>query len=217
MTPFADLRFMDAALALARAGLGTTAPNPSVGCVLVQNGRIVGAGTTAPGGRPHAETIALAQAGRAARGATAYVTLEPCAHTGVTPPCADALIEAGVWRVVIACPDKDVRVDGRGAQRLSSAGICVVCGIRQDAALALNTGFFSVLERGRPFVGIDDEPRGYDLTLEAEPQGELTAMLEALAQSGHTRVRARPGTGMAQALSRANLVDCDAQTGTTSR
>ena len=100
---------MRAALALARRGLGVCWPNPSVGCVIVHNGRVVGRGTTAPGGRPHAEPLALAMAGEAARGATAYVTLEPCSHHGRTPPCADALIAAGVARVVIASRDVDPR------------------------------------------------------------------------------------------------------------
>ena len=109
-----DLHHMRAALALARRGLGNTWPNPSVGCVIVREGRVVGRGWTQPGGRPHAETEALARAGEAARGATAYVTLEPCSHWGRTPPCCDALIAAGVARVVVATGDPDPRVDGRG-------------------------------------------------------------------------------------------------------
>src|ERR1700710_844151 len=107
-----DLNHMRAALALARRGLGSTWPNPSVGCVLVRDGRVVGRGVTAPGGRPHAEVVALAAAGGVARGAPAYVTLEPCSHHGQTPPWADTLIAAGVARVVVACGDPDRRVDG---------------------------------------------------------------------------------------------------------
>ena len=112
--PEADRAHMAAALALARRVLGNTRPNPAVGCVIVRDGRVVGRGHTRPGGRPHAETEALRAAGEAARGATAYVTLEPCCHWGRTPPCTDALIAAGVSRVVVALRDPDPRVDGIG-------------------------------------------------------------------------------------------------------
>ncbi|PIV75863.1 MAG: riboflavin biosynthesis protein RibD, partial [Rhodobacteraceae bacterium CG17_big_fil_post_rev_8_21_14_2_50_65_11] len=122
---------MTHALALAQRGLGRCWPNPAVGCVIVAQGRMVGRGWTQPGGRPHAETMALAQAGAAARGATAYVTLEPCAHFGQTPPCADALIAAGVVRVVSALTDPDPRVSGQGHARLRSAGIAVTEGVLQ--------------------------------------------------------------------------------------
>src|SRR3954469_7101891 len=110
MTP-TDLAHMRAALALARRGLGTTWPNPSVGCVIVHDGRVVGRGTTQPGGRPHAEAIALTMAGEQAKGAAAYVTLEPCCHWGRSPPCSDALIAAGIKRVVVAAGDSDLRVN----------------------------------------------------------------------------------------------------------
>src|SRR5271167_2438300 len=120
-----DPSYMRAALALARRGLGETAPNPSVGCVIVQQGRVVGRGRTATGGRPHAERVALAMAGDQARGATAYVTLEPCCHTGRSPPCTDALIEAGIARVVVATGDPDPRVNGQGLAQLRGAGITV--------------------------------------------------------------------------------------------
>ncbi|MBV8668772.1 MAG: bifunctional diaminohydroxyphosphoribosylaminopyrimidine deaminase/5-amino-6-(5-phosphoribosylamino)uracil reductase RibD, partial [Candidatus Eremiobacteraeota bacterium] len=112
-----DAGHMRAALALARRGIGNTAPNPSVGCVIVKAGRVIGRGVTAPGGRPHAETAALGMAGEAARGATVYLTLEPCSHWGRTPPCAEALVAAGVGRVAIAMADPDPRVNGAGAQR----------------------------------------------------------------------------------------------------
>jgi diaminohydroxyphosphoribosylaminopyrimidine deaminase/5-amino-6-(5-phosphoribosylamino)uracil reductase len=125
-----DAAHMQAALGLARRGLGTTWPNPSVGCVIVRGERVVGRGRTAPGGRPHAETQALMMAGEAARGATAYVTLEPCSHVGQTPPCAEALIAAGVARVVVAQRDPDPRVDGRGIARLRAAGVVVEEGFR---------------------------------------------------------------------------------------
>ena len=143
---------MRAALALARRGLGNTWPNPAVGCVLVRDGRVVGRGWTAPGGRPHAEAEALAMAGEAARGATAYVTLEPCSHHGQTPPCADALIAAGVGRVVIACRDPYPRVNGAGIARLRAAGIEVQVGMLQAEAEALQEGFLTRVRLGRPMV-----------------------------------------------------------------
>src|SRR6202790_4664945 len=120
---------MRAALALARRGLGSVWPNPAVGCVLVKNGQVVGRGWTQPSGRPHGETEALERAGSAARGATAYVSLEPCCHWGRTPPCADALIAAGVRRVVVALEDPDPRVAGGGVARLRAAGIAVEAGL----------------------------------------------------------------------------------------
>lgn len=148
----ADHRFMRLALSLARRGLGRVWPNPAVGCVIVRDGRIIGRGWTQPGGRPHAETVALAQAGGAAQGATAYVTLEPCAHHGKTPPCADALIAAGIARVVCALGDPDPRVDGGGFERLRAAGIDVVTGLCEDDALIDQAGFLSRVTRGRPML-----------------------------------------------------------------
>jgi diaminohydroxyphosphoribosylaminopyrimidine deaminase/5-amino-6-(5-phosphoribosylamino)uracil reductase len=143
---------MRAAIALARRALGTTWPNPAVGCVIVRDGAIVAQGVTAAGGRPHAEVQALALAGAAARGATAYVTLEPCSHHGQTPPCADALIAAGVTRVVIAAGDPDPRVDGAGITRLREAGIDVVTGVLEDVASEALAGFFTRVRLGRPLV-----------------------------------------------------------------
>jgi diaminohydroxyphosphoribosylaminopyrimidine deaminase / 5-amino-6-(5-phosphoribosylamino)uracil reductase len=140
------------ALALAARGLGRTWPNPAVGCVIVQGQRIVGRGWTQPGGRPHAETMALAQAGKAARGATAYVTLEPCAHHGQTPPCTDALIAAGIARVVTALTDPDPRVSGRGHAALRAAGIEVTEDILPDRARALNAGFLKRVTQGLPYL-----------------------------------------------------------------
>ncbi|MEN8195529.1 MAG: bifunctional diaminohydroxyphosphoribosylaminopyrimidine deaminase/5-amino-6-(5-phosphoribosylamino)uracil reductase RibD [Pseudomonadota bacterium] len=144
---------MRAALALAGRGLGRVWPNPAVGCVLVEpGGKAVGRGWTQPGGRPHAETDALARAGGAAKGATAYVTLEPCAHHGQTPPCADALIEAGVARVVAATEDPDPRVKGGGLGRLRNAGIAVEAGLLREEAEALNAGYLMRQREGRPVV-----------------------------------------------------------------
>lgn len=143
---------MAAALALGRRGMGRVWPNPAVGCVIVQGGVIVGRACTADGGRPHAETQALAQAGQAAKGATAYVTLEPCAHHGQTPPCAQALIDAGIARVVIAAGDPNPLVAGRGVALLQAAGIAVTTGICEDAANRDHAGFFLTQTAQRPFV-----------------------------------------------------------------
>jgi len=143
---------MALALALAKRGLGTVAPNPAVGCVIVKDGRIVGRGWTRRGGRPHAETEALRRAGAAARGATAYVSLEPCAHHGETPPCADALVAAGIARAVVAATDPDHRVNGRGIGRLEDAGIDVATGLLAAEAEDVNAGFFLRVREGRPLV-----------------------------------------------------------------
>jgi diaminohydroxyphosphoribosylaminopyrimidine deaminase/5-amino-6-(5-phosphoribosylamino)uracil reductase len=150
--PADDLSHMRAAIALGRRGLGTTWPNPSVGCVIVAQGRVVGRAVTAPGGRPHAETLALAMAGPLARGATAYVTLEPCCHWGRTPPCTDALIAAGIARVVIAADDPDPRVDTKGIARLRAAGIAVDVGLLASEARDILAGFTQRLTHGRPLV-----------------------------------------------------------------
>jgi diaminohydroxyphosphoribosylaminopyrimidine deaminase / 5-amino-6-(5-phosphoribosylamino)uracil reductase len=140
------------ALRLAARGLGNTWPNPSVGCVIVKDRRILGRGWTQPGGRPHAEVRALAQAGAAADGATVYVTLEPCAHHGHTPPCAEALIAARVARVVTALTDPDPRVSGRGHAMLRAAGIVVTEGVLGPEATRLNAGFLKRVTQGLPFV-----------------------------------------------------------------
>ncbi|WP_294260599.1 bifunctional diaminohydroxyphosphoribosylaminopyrimidine deaminase/5-amino-6-(5-phosphoribosylamino)uracil reductase RibD [uncultured Sphingomonas sp.] len=148
-----DERWMGAALALAARGVGRTAPNPSVGCVIAKDGRVVGRGWTQPGGRPHAEAMALAQAGDAARSATAYVTLEPCAHESARgPACADLLAAAGVARVVAALRDPDPRTDGAGLARLAAAGIDSRCGLREGEARASMAGFLTRRVLGRPHV-----------------------------------------------------------------
>jgi diaminohydroxyphosphoribosylaminopyrimidine deaminase/5-amino-6-(5-phosphoribosylamino)uracil reductase len=148
----ADSHYMRKALALARRMLGRTSPNPAVGCVIARGGRIVGQGATAPGGRPHAEAEALARAGERARGATAYVTFEPCAHRGGTPPCARALVAAGVRRVVIGCVDPYPPVRGRGLKILRAAGIRIVNGVLEDECRDLNRGFITRVTRRRPFA-----------------------------------------------------------------
>lgn len=152
MTPETDARWMRHALGLAARGLGQVWPNPAVGCVIVRAGRVVGRGWTRPGGRPHAEAVALAQAGAAAAGATAHVSLEPCAHHGRTPPCADALVAAGVVRVVTPFDDPDPRVSGRGHARLRAGGVAVTTGVEVAAAARLQRGFLLRQTAGRPMV-----------------------------------------------------------------
>ena len=152
----ADHQFMARALQLARRGLFTTTPNPRVGCVVVRDGAIVGEGWHETAGGPHAEILALDAAGRvhpdAARGATAYISLEPCSHHGRTPPCADALIEAGVLRVVAAMQDPNPQVAGSGLARLKAAGIETACGLLEPEARELNIGFVSRMTRGSPWL-----------------------------------------------------------------
>ncbi len=147
-----DLDHMRAALSLARRGLGATWPNPAVGCVIVKDGRVVGRGWTQSGGRPHAETEAIRRAGEAARGACAYVTLEPCSHHGKTPPCAEALMAAGIVRCVVAVEDPDPRVSGAGIDALRQAGIEVVVGPGAEEAAEINAGFFLRVGAGRPLL-----------------------------------------------------------------
>ncbi|HLI79554.1 MAG TPA: bifunctional diaminohydroxyphosphoribosylaminopyrimidine deaminase/5-amino-6-(5-phosphoribosylamino)uracil reductase RibD [Candidatus Binataceae bacterium] len=149
-----DSRLMEEAIALAESALGLTSPNPAVGCVIVAGDQIVGRGATATGGRPHAETVALAKAGARARGATAYVSLEPCAHFGQTPPCANALVDAGIRRVVIGCGDPFPKVRGKGIAILRKAGIAVTLGVMEEESRRINEGFFTRVEKGRPMVAL---------------------------------------------------------------
>lgn len=187
-----DYRFMDAALAQGYSGLGTTAPNPAVGCVLAKDDRIIAAAVTGPGGRPHAERLALDAAGDQARGATAYVTLEPCSHYGQTPPCAEALIEAEIARVVIACLDPFPEVNGSGALRLEQAGIAVATGLRQAEAEALHAGFFTFLKTGKPLLKSDPRQSLFDADLVLQPGESEEEGLVRLGKAGLTRVRKTP-------------------------
>jgi diaminohydroxyphosphoribosylaminopyrimidine deaminase/5-amino-6-(5-phosphoribosylamino)uracil reductase len=148
----ADNEYMAQALRLAEQGLNSTSPNPRVGCVLVRDERIIGTGWHQRAGEPHAEVLALLEAGAAASGATAYVTLEPCSHFGRTPPCADALIAAGVTRVAVAMQDPNPLVSGKGVEKLRAAGISVACGLMSAAARELNVGFVARMTRGTPWV-----------------------------------------------------------------
>ncbi|ASK26843.1 bifunctional diaminohydroxyphosphoribosylaminopyrimidine deaminase/5-amino-6-(5-phosphoribosylamino)uracil reductase RibD [Neisseria chenwenguii] len=147
-----DTQMMQNALALARLGRFSTSPNPRVGCVIARGGQVVGQGFHVRAGEPHAEVHALRQAGNAAKGATAYVTLEPCSHYGRTPPCAQALIQAGVARVIAAMVDPNPQVAGKGLAMLEAAGIQTASGLLEAEARELNRGFLSRIERGRPFV-----------------------------------------------------------------
>jgi diaminohydroxyphosphoribosylaminopyrimidine deaminase / 5-amino-6-(5-phosphoribosylamino)uracil reductase len=147
-----DRRWMEAALNLGERSLGLAAPNPSVGAILVKDGAVVGRAATAPGGRPHAEPLAIAEAGEASRGATLYVTLEPCSHTGGSPPCADAVIAAGIARVVSAIEDPNPKVAGRGHARLRAAGITVDIGPGADQARRDHRGHILRVTQGRPCV-----------------------------------------------------------------
>lgn len=149
-----DREYMQRALRLADKGRFTTHPNPNVGCVIVNNNAVVGEGWHHRAGEAHAEVNALAQAGEAARGATAYVTLEPCSHTGRTPPCADALVKAGLGRVVIAMLDPNPLVSGKGAGILEQAGVAVETGLLESQARSLNPGFIKRMEAGRPYVRV---------------------------------------------------------------
>jgi diaminohydroxyphosphoribosylaminopyrimidine deaminase / 5-amino-6-(5-phosphoribosylamino)uracil reductase len=154
MSGAADREFMGRALQLARRGLYTTTPNPRVGCVVVRDAAVVGEGWHEKAGLPHAEVLALAQAGERARGATLYVNLEPCSHHGRTPPCADAVISAGISRVVGAMQDPNPQVAGAGFAKLRAAGIRVEQGLMEEEARELNIGFVSRMTRGRPWVRV---------------------------------------------------------------
>ncbi len=202
----ADAGWMQGALALARRGLGRVAPNPAVGCVLVRDGRVLGRGWTQPGGRPHAETEAIRRAQAVdpdgARGATCYVTLEPCAHHGKTPPCVDALIEAGVARVVAALEDPDPRVAGSGLERLRAAGIAVETGVAADAAAELNAGYLLMRRQDRPLITLKLATTldGRIATHDGESQwitGEAARARGHLLRARHDAVMVGSGTAIA--------------------
>ncbi|MFT3722631.1 MAG: bifunctional diaminohydroxyphosphoribosylaminopyrimidine deaminase/5-amino-6-(5-phosphoribosylamino)uracil reductase RibD [Hyphomonadaceae bacterium] len=207
--PSEDGRFMARALELARTNLGKTAPNPSVGCVLVADGEIVGEGVTGAGGRPHAEEVALKAAGEKADGACAYVTLEPCnaRHSGALS-CSQLLIGAGVTRVVVACEDPHA-LAAHGISRLGAAGVEVMLGVMRAEAEALNAGFFKVVRTGRPLLAIDADASTYDGEFDLKREESYEAALERLAKSGLTRVFVRPGTPLAAQLKARGLVDED--------
>lgn len=177
-----DLRYMQLALTLGRRGQGRTWPNPAVGAVVVKDGVILGRGWTQPGGRPHAEPVALAQAGEAARGATLYVTLEPCSHFGKSPPCADAIVAAGIARVVAAIEDPNPDVAGQGHARLRAAGIKVDVGLCADEAARDHAGHFRRIRDKRPHVV---------LKLAVSPDGKIAAAGHKPVAVTGERVRSR--------------------------
>lgn len=204
-----DLTFMQRALELAHAQLGKTAPNPSVGCVIVADGEIIGEGATGNGGRPHAEEIALLASGDRARGATAYVTLEPCSErSSGDPSCSQRLLAAGVTRVVVACPDPHPK-GAHGAARLSAAGASVTSGVMQAEAERLNAGFFKLVATGRPWLAVDGDAATYDAEFDLLRDESFEQALDRLGKSGMTRIFVRSGTALAAQLKARRLVDED--------
>lgn len=202
-----DRRHMAHALDLARAQLGRTSPNPAVGCVIVSQGEIVGEGATGDGGRPHAEETALAAAGDRARGAVAYVTLEPCnQRSGGASSCSSLLAAAGLARVVIACPDPHP-LGTHGAQRLAAAGIATETGLLRADAERLNAGFFKHVATGRPLLAIDASALAYDGEFDLLRGESYEAALDRLGAKGWTRVFVRPGTALAAQIKARGLVD----------
>lgn len=203
-----DFAFMDHALALGRAMLGRTAPNPAVGAVVVKDGMVLGAGATGSGGRPHAEAIALAQAGDRARGATVYVTLEPCAHDSHRGPhCSGALVAAGIARCVVALEDPDPRTAGAGIARLRDAGIAVACGCRAEVARADHAGFLTRLATGRPLVAAHPDGTGFDAPFVLGFQESFEAALDRMGAEGLTRVWVSASSPLALALAARGLLD----------
>lgn len=198
---------MTRALELARAQLGRTSPNPTVGCVIVASGVIVGEGATGNGGRPHAEEIALAAAAEKARGATAYVTLEPCnMRSGGSASCSQLLLAAGVTRVVIAIDDPHP-LGAHGAKRLASNGVSIEHGLCHAEARRLNAGFFKHIATGRPLLAIDADPSTYDAEFDLAREESYEAALDRLGAKGFTRIFVRPVTALAAQLKARGLVD----------
>jgi diaminohydroxyphosphoribosylaminopyrimidine deaminase/5-amino-6-(5-phosphoribosylamino)uracil reductase len=201
-----DARFMARAIELALARMGETWPNPGVGCVLVKDGQVVAEAATAPGGRPHAEEQAVPAAGDAARGATAYVTLEPCgARSSGRASCAQFLVEAGIARVVVAALDPSPFASGRGTERLRQAGLVVEAGLMEDAAGTLSEGFLHRLETGRPMVRVSADGTGFDARFAASPRADLVTELKRLGEAGYTRLWTGPGE-LADALAEQGLL-----------
>lgn len=204
MPPTDDQRWMRRALELASSGLGETWPNPSVGCVLIRDGVVIGEGRTSRGGRPHAETNALQSALGSPDAADAYVTLEPCAHHGETPPCAGALIDAAIKRVIVGATDHDPRVNGNGLARLRDAGIEVVTDICGEAARAILSGFFHKLRTQIPLV-ISGSPTNRHALERADGvlQTDVTVQdIEGLASHGRLKLRVPVGARGADVLRR---------------
>ena len=201
-----DIRFMGRAIALARARMGETWPNPAVGCVIVRDGEIVAEAATAPGGRPHAEEQAAPAAGDRARGATAYVTMEPCgARSSGRTSCSHFLMDAGVARVVVAAVDPSPFASGRGVERLKKAGLQVETGLLEAEAAVLYEGYLHRVETGRPMVRVSADGDGFDARFAASAKADLTTELKRLGEAGYTRVWVSPGE-LADALSEQGLL-----------
>lgn len=201
-----DAGWMARAIDLAKARMGETWPNPSVGCVIVKDDEVLAEAATAPGGRPHAEEQAVPAAGARARGATAYVTLEPCgARSSGRTSCSHFLIEAGVARVVIAAVDPSPFASGRGVERLKKAGLEVDTGLLADEAAVLYEGYLHRVETGRPMVRISDDGQGFDARFAASPKADLTTELQRLGEAGYTRLWVGPGE-LADALADQGLL-----------
>ena len=205
-SPADDETHMRRAIGLALANMGLTWPNPSVGCVVVKDGEVVGEAATAAGGRPHAEEQAVPAAGDRARGATAYVTMEPCgARSSGRSSCSHFLAEAGVARVVIACMDPSPFASGRGGERLRQAGLTVETGLLNDEAVVLYEGYLHRLETGRPMVRISADGAGFDARFAASPRADLVTELKRLGEAGYTRLWTAPGD-LADALAEQGLL-----------
>lgn len=203
-----DLTAMRRALSLAQAALGSTAPNPAVGCVIVRDGAVIAEAATGAGGRPHAEEAALAALGGRADGATIYVTLEPCAHQSARgPACADGIAKSGAARCVVACGDPDPRTAGAGIARVRAAGIRVDLGVCEAEAQALNAGFFRRLATGRPIAQLSDDMKGFDAEFRLGVGESFEQAMDRMGREGLTRVRVRPGSPLEEALRSRGLLD----------
>ena len=214
-----DEGFMGRAFELARSGLGKTVPNPSVGCVLVRDGVIVGEGRTQASGRPHAEAVALTVSGERAAGSTAYVTLEPCAHESSRgPACSDALSQAGVKAVFVSVLDPDPRTAGIGVARLKAAGLEVQVGLLEAAGAAQIAGFAKRLRTGLPWLHIGQDDGTFDCILGDGVSSALPKVLEDLGRSGMMRVCVMPGSELAkQAVELAMFDSMDVPSAATGR
>jgi diaminohydroxyphosphoribosylaminopyrimidine deaminase/5-amino-6-(5-phosphoribosylamino)uracil reductase len=201
-----DIRFMGRAIALAKARMGQTWPNPAVGCVIVRDGEIVAEAATASGGRPHAEEQAIPVAGDRAVGATAYVTMEPCgARSSGRKSCSHFLIDAQVGRVVVAAVDPSPFASGRGVERLRKAGLEVETGLLAGEAAVLYEGYLHRVETGRPMVRISEDGEGFDARFAVSPKADLATELKRLGEAGYTRLWVEAGE-LADALDQQGLL-----------
>lgn len=206
MSGTADQEFMRRAVALAKDQMGRTWPNPAVACVVVKDGEVIAEAATAPGGRPHAEEQAVPAAGERAKGATAYVTMEPCgARSSGRTSCAQYLIDSGVERVVIACLDPSPFAAGRGVERVRGKGLQVETGVLADEAAVLYEGYLHRLETGRPMVRVSETGEGFDGQFAASARADLATELKRLGEAGYTRLWAAPGA-LADALREQGLL-----------